>query len=222
MAALSADRIEMVTNGIASVDHYNTILKKNHIDATVVDTDLSQYKGFKKNRSIFGKLLHKFSLDFPKTIEVKEDVRKIVLMNIPHFFYRDHNVARMPKDKMVLFMWEPEIRLKKMYYPKLHESFSKIYTWNDDLVDNKKYFKFYYPVLMPRISDVVPFEEKKFCTLVSGFVPNLAKYPVKYPQELYSHRVKAIEFFEKMGEEGFEFYGRNWDQKLLQVVPWTM
>jgi len=213
LSAVSADRIEIMVNGVDSIERYEEILKKNHIDATVVSTDVDQYgKGFKKSHTVFGKLLRKLSLDYPKAIELKSDVRKIISMNIPHFFYRDHHVAKLPKEKSVLFMWEPEIRLRKMYYPKLHECFSRVYTWNDEMVDNKKYFKFYYPVLLPMISNVVPFEEKKFCTLVSGHVPNLEKYPKKYPQELYSHRVKAIEFFEKVGEDGFEFYGRNWDK----------
>jgi hypothetical protein len=213
LAAASADRIEVMFNGVASAIEYNEILKEHQVDGTIFDLDLDQYgRGFKKSQSTFGKLLRKLSLDYPKSIELKKDLRKIVFMNIPHYFYRDHHVAKLPKEKTVLFMWEPEIRLRKMYYPKLHECFSKIYTWNDDLVDNKKYFKFFYPVLQSMITDVVPFEEKKFCTLVSGHVPNLEKYPIKYPQELYSHRVKAIEFFEKMGEEGFEFYGRNWDK----------
>jgi hypothetical protein len=209
--AASADRIEVMGNGVDSVEHYNEILKKNHINATVVTANAEQYgKGFRKNRGVFGKFLRKLSWDYPKSIEIKDDVRKIILMNIPQFFYRDYHVAKLPKEKMVLFMWEPEIRLRKMYYPKLHNCFSRIYTWDDDLVDNEKYFKFYYPVLLPMISNIVPFEEKKFCTLVSGFVSNLEKYPCKYPQELYSQRVKAIEFFEKIGEDGFEFYGRGW------------
>ncbi|HEX4839770.1 MAG TPA: glycosyltransferase family 10 [Rhabdochlamydiaceae bacterium] len=213
LTALSADRVEVMFNGVGTAESCNAFLKKHHVDATVYETDTDQYgKGFKKSHTMLGKILRKFSLDYPKSIELKPDLRKIIFMNIPHYFYRDNHVAKLPKEKTVLFMWEPEIRLRKMYYPKLHDCFSKIYTWNDDLVDNKKYFKFFYPVLQSMISDVVPFEEKKFCTLVSGHVPNLPKYPRKYPQELYSHRVKAIEFFEKVGEEGFEFYGRHWDK----------
>lgn len=208
MTALSADRVEVMLNDVGSIDYYQELVEKQGMSATAFEAD--HYKGLKKNQTFLGKLLRKCSCDFPKAIALDGDVRKIVLMNVPHFFYRDHHVTKLPKEKLVLFMWEPEIRLRKMYYPKLHDCFSKVYTWNDDLVDNKKYFKFYYPVLLPMISEVVPFEEKKFCTLVSGFVPNLEKYPRKYPQELYSHRVKAIEFFEKMGEDGFEFYGRNW------------
>jgi len=148
LTAVSADRVEVMFNGVGTAESCNAFLKKHHVDATVYETDTDQYgKGFKKSHTMLGKILRKFSLDYPKSIELKQDLRKIVFMNIPHYFYRDNHVAKLPKDKTVLFMWEPEIRLRKMYYPKLHDCFSKIYTWNDDLVDNKKYFKFFYPVL---------------------------------------------------------------------------
>jgi hypothetical protein len=200
-----------MSNGVSDLNYYSQIVEKNEIDATVVPVDMEKYgKGFQKSRTVLGKLLRKFSLDYPKTVQLELDLGKIVWMNIPIAFYRDHHVAKLPKEKMVLFMWEPYIRLRKMYNKNLHDCFSKVYTWDDDLVDNVKYFKFYYPELRPMIPDVVPFEEKKLCTLVSGHVPNLEKYPRKYPGELYSHRVRAIEFFEKVGEKSFEFYGRNW------------
>jgi len=209
---VSADRVEILDSTFSDVKYYNKILQKQQIDATAVTAHVDQYgKGFKKNRSIVGKLLQKLSLDFPKAIQLEPDLRKIVFMNIPEFFYRDYHVAKLPKEKSVLFMWEPYIRQRKMYNPKLHQCFSRVYTWDDDLVDNHHYFKFYYPVHRWMISEVVPYAEKKFCTLVSGYVSNLEKYLQNYPEELYSQRIKAIEFFEKIGESGFEFYGRDWD-----------
>ena len=133
-------------------------------------------------------------------------------MNIPNHFYLYYRPRYLPREKMVLFMWEPYIRLRKMYNQNLRDCFSKIYTWDDDLVDGVKYFKFYYPVLRPMIANPVPFEEKKFCTLVAGYVNDPDKYPGKYTTELYSERLKALEFFGKVGEEGFEAYGRGWEK----------
>ncbi len=210
---VSADRIEIFDKTFSDVRYYNQVLQKRHIDATAVAMSIDQYgKGFKKNRTAFGHLLRRLSLDFPKSIQLHPDLRKIIFMNIPEHFYRDHYVGKLPREKTVLFMWEPHLRMRKMYHPKLHQYFSRIYTWDDDLVDNQQYFKFYYPVLRPLISDLVSYEEKKFCTLISGYIANLEKYPRKYPEELYTQRIKAIEFFEKIGEEGFEFYGRGWDE----------
>jgi hypothetical protein len=92
-----------------------------------------------------------------------------------------------------------------MYLPRIRQCFSRVYTWNDSLVDGKTHFKFHYPVLTAMTQDIVPFEEKKLCTLVAS---NLKS---RFENELYSERKKAIFFFEQIEERGFEFYGRRWD-----------
>lgn len=102
-------------------------------------------------------------------------------------------------------MWEPPVVLPKMYKKKSLAPFSKVYTWDDDLVDGKKFFKFYYPVLRPMSDDLPAFEQKKFCTFVGTNIKGSGKGC------LYEERKKAIAFFEEIGEEGFEFYGRKWD-----------
>ncbi len=119
---------------------------------------------------------------------------------------RDFNFSSLPCEKMVLFMWEPCVVQPESHDPKMHRNFGKIFTWDDDLVDNEKYFKFHYPVLKPRIADIPSFEEKKFCTLINGRLCS------KHPKELYSEREKMIRFFEnKEGE--FDLYGRYWEKR---------
>jgi len=56
------------------------------------------------------------------------------------------------------------------------------------LVDGKQFFKFYYPVMHPRIESLFLSEEKKFCTLISSRLSS------KHPKELYSEREKTIRF----------------------------
>jgi hypothetical protein len=205
LSLLGKEKVEIISNNPIDLNYFRSFLN----DYEVVESNCDSFgPPFKKKHDIIHKMQRRWGFDFQRHIDVNS--HKIVWMNIPLFFYRDHFVAKLPKEKMVLFMWEPYIRLRKMYNKNLHACFSRIYTWDDDLVDNKTYFKFYYPVLRPMIDDVVPFEEKKFCTLVSGYAFGSDKYPRKYPNELYSHRMKAIEFFEKIGETGFEFYGKDW------------
>lgn len=208
-----AERIELMsTNGEKDTAVYAAVLEKYHIDATLQGIQPDHFgSDFKKSQTLFGKFFRKHVWDFPPSVPVESDVRKIILMNIPNHFYRDYSVAKLPKEKMVLFMWEPFIRLHKLYNKNLHQCFSRIYTWDDDLVDGVKYFKFYYPVMRPMVSDVVPFEKKKFCTLVSGNALKNPKHPERYPKELYSERRKAAEFFQQVGEEGFDLYGKGWD-----------
>jgi hypothetical protein len=112
-----------------------------------------------------------------------------------------------PSSKMVLFLFEPPSVLPQNYDKKYHKYFSKIYTFNDDLVDNKKYFKFYYPEYKPMRKDYRPFKEKKLCTLISRNKKST------HPFELYSERIKAIRSFEKLALEDFDLYGQFWDCK---------
>lgn len=111
-----------------------------------------------------------------------------------------------PKEKMVLFVWEPPIWQKELHDPKNLAQFGKVFTWDDDLIDNKHFFKFHYPVLRARLEEIPQFEKKKFCTMISR------RFSSKDPRELYSERESTIRFFEdKKGE--FDLYGMNWEKR---------
>lgn len=109
--------------------------------------------------------------------------------------------AQRPKKKIAL-LWESEVVLRRNFNKKLHTYFNTLFTWNDDLVDNKKYFKFYWPQpYLKMIDHRKSFNEKKFCVLIAGCKQ------FNHPQELYSQRREVIEFFENIPDSGFEFFG---------------
>ncbi|HUD01359.1 MAG TPA: glycosyltransferase family 10 [Rhabdochlamydiaceae bacterium] len=110
---------------------------------------------------------------------------------------------KFPKKKLLLFMWEPPVFLKVK--PAYYEGFKRVYTWNDDLVDNIKFFKFYYPVLQPMLQNLPSFEEKKLVTQMSSNKKS------KHSKELYKAREAVIQFFED--KDDFEFYGPAWESK---------
>lgn len=113
--------------------------------------------------------------------------KKILLFNP---YLSSKKLASLPKEKMVLFVWEPEILPQKYY-----DHFSKVYTWDDSLIDNKKFFKFYYPHVLPMQPEKVPFEQKKFTVMIaSHWVP---------------HRIDILNFFSSKPKNEFEFYGRS-------------
>lgn len=119
---------------------------------------------------------------------------------------KEADYAAMPKEKLVLFAWEPPTVQPELYDAKTHARFGKVFTWNDDLVDNKRFFKFYYPAMHPRMANIPPFEEKKFCTLIARRLSS------KHPKQLYQERENTIRFFEdKPGE--FDFYGFYWEKR---------
>jgi hypothetical protein len=131
------------------------------------------------------------------------DVACLVFWNVPE--YAKKALPTLPKKKMILFLWEPPTVLGTQYKEKMLAHFSKIYTWDDAFVDNKKFFKFHYPVLHPMHEDLPCYADKKLCTLI------ITHKQSKHPLELYSEREKVIRFFEGLEKPDFEFYGRGWD-----------
>jgi hypothetical protein len=87
----------------------------------------------------------------------------------------------------------------------LHKLFSKIFTYQDKLIDNEKYFKLNYSFNFPNTIDK-NINKRKLCTLIS------CNKTLNHPLELYSKRVEAIRWFEKHHPEDFDLYGVGWDK----------
>ena len=97
-----------------------------------------------------------------------------------------------------------------------YEYFDKIFTWNDDLVDNKKIFKINYSFLIEPLPFLDFKDKKKFLCLVSN-----NKFS-SHQNELYSERIKVIEYLEPLSEYQFDLYGGGWDKayKNESVYNW--
>jgi alpha(1,3/1,4) fucosyltransferase len=129
---------------------------------------------------------------------------KVIIFNL---LINKETLAKIPKKDLVYFLWEPWA-VPVEYY----ESFGRVYTWNDDLIDNKKFFKIHYPSLLPMEDILVPFQEKKFCVMVSGsdLDPEGGANNI---HDLYSERMRMVEFFETKPKNELEIYGRNWKKR---------
>ncbi len=129
---------------------------------------------------------------------------KLLFWNMPHRVKKG-DLSLLPKENMALFLWEPPTVQPRLYKKKLHDHFCRVFTWDDSLVDNKRYFKFHYPSLLPMLPDLEPFERRKLCTQMIGCKKSA------HPLELYSEREKIVRFFEEKKELGFDLYGFGWD-----------
>jgi len=105
---------------------------------------------------------------------------------------------------------EPEIIIPRNWDPRLHGQFDLIFTWNDDLVDNKRYFKFNYGNVLPRAIPKDLAKKNKLCAIIAGNCKSA------HPLELYSKRLEAIRWFEENHPEEFDLYGRGWDEYVFQ------
>ncbi len=124
----------------------------------------------------------------------------------------------MPKDlkavkypaKSAVMLFESELIRPDNWDLKNHQLFKHIFTWSDDFVDNRKYFKFNFTG--PKPVEFLEFNKKpKFCTLVAG------NKNVNHPLELYSKRVDVIRWFEKYNPDQFEFFGMGWEAHTFRL-----
>ena len=103
-------------------------------------------------------------------------LKKIIVFD-PIFGGGANIMPTLPKEKLILFVWEPGILPFDVY-----DAYSRIYTWDDTLVDNVKFFRFNYPYLMAYKENPLPIAERKLCTMVVG--------------NWTSQRLKVLKFFE--------------------------
>ncbi len=100
--------------------------------------------------------------------------------------------------------------------PNIWKCCHKIYTWDDDLVDGVRFFKFHLPFMTPRIEHLVPYAERKFLTLIASRLSS------KHPKQIYSERQKLIRFFEARPEEPFDLFGRHWEKRNFRCWKGTI
>lgn len=116
------------------------------------------------------------------------NLSKILIFN-PYF--DSTLISKLPKEKLILFVWEPETSLPTSFY----NDYSRVYTWDDTLIDNQKFFRFDNPYLMPMEENTIPFEERTLCTMVVG----------NWTQK----RLDILEFFESNYPKDLDCYGRR-------------
>ncbi len=163
-ASVAAEKIDIVAN-FALEKHYPT-------------DKIAEETGF-QIRSLW--------INFDRYLEqyYNDEVQKVILMND---VATPSDLEKIPFEKRILFLWEPQGASDE--YCKL---FSRVYTYNDDLIDNQRYFKFYYPDLKPMLEAIPGFNEKKFCVMIS--------------QTYTKERESMIRFFEGKPLEDFDYYG---------------
>ena len=141
-------------------------------------------------------------IDFAKT--ELSDVAHIILFDIPVRPNMAH-LTKHSKARLSFIPWEPPSVRPRSYESVAHSFYSHVFTWHDDLIDNNVYFKICYPYPFLSMIDPVDFSYKKFCTLIN------ANKGSHHPDELYSERINAIEFFECYAPQDFDLYGYGWD-----------
>ena len=135
-------------------------LWKKQISLRCIEKDNSPlYFSEKRKNSLPIKLQEYFTGKSSSIVFSENPNDYLVFWNIPQDLSLK-TLQKVPSDRMILFTFDPFTETPK----ELPSIFSKIYTWNDDLVDDKKYFKFYIPSLQSMKEPTLSFEEKRLCT----------------------------------------------------------
>ena len=118
--------------------------------------------------------------------------------------------AIMPKEndknKSYLLIFESELIRPDNWDLEKHKYFNKIFTWNDDIVDYKKYYKINFAQNIPKTINKDLFKKEKLFVLIAGNKRST------HSLELYSKRLEAIRWFEINHPKDFDFYGIGWDK----------
>jgi len=133
------------------------------------------------------------------------EFEKIVFLDYPDPKKVDLKKLSEQGIELYLVIFESELIKKDNWDKNNHIYFKKIFTWNDDWVDGEKYIHSKWPNKIPEELVVRDFSEKKLCTLIAGKKEN------NDARELYSERIRAIEWFEKNKPDDFDLYGMGWD-----------
>ena len=106
---------------------------------------------------------------------------------------------------LYLIILESEIIKKDNWQRENHRYFDKVFTWHDGWVDNKKYvnLKLANRIRTDVFGDLT--DKEKLCTLISSNKVS------DDGRELYSERVKSIEWFEENHPVDFDLYGIDWE-----------
>ena len=121
-------------------------------------------------------------------------------------------LRRMNFENLYLFLFENEIIKPDNWVKENYNHFKKIFTWRDDIVDNKKIFKFFLPNKIPADLSFDLSHKEKFCCMIAGNKKS------NKPLELYSERVRAIRWFEGNHPGSFDLYGKGWNYTFPSIL----
>lgn len=115
--------------------------------------------------------------------------------------------AKIDSSKSYLLLFETDLIRPDNWDFEKHKNFKKIFTWNDKVVDGKRYIKFNFPNEVRTTAPGVV-GRTRLLTSISGNKTS------NHPLELYSKRLEAIKWFSENHPEEFTYYGIGWDYSI--------
>jgi hypothetical protein len=112
-----------------------------------------------------------------------------------------------------LMLYECDVIKPDNWDDAYHKQFDRIFTWSDTHVDGRRYIKnnFAFDPYSPYDFEVLKtaFQQRKLVTIIAG-----AKQS-EHPNELYSHRIRTIQWFEASAPDDFDLFGIGWNSDIF-------
>ena len=184
-------------------------LKNNGLFNVTIDPNLSCFAKLREYLIKEGVSLSTLDVGTAKNTDL------IVIHDIPYTEPMLFIKLIFSKVKKILYLYEPPIINPFNYFKIFHRFFDAVFTWDDSLVDNRRYFKFYTQQadLVEQIEEHA-FSDKKFLCVINGnklpFLPFTLLSTMG--KEIYSERIRAIDYFEKNLLNLFELWGKRWNK----------
>jgi alpha(1,3/1,4) fucosyltransferase len=96
---------------------------------------------------------------------------------------------------------------------KILDMFDRVFTYQDDLIDGKKFLKFNYTFHLPVTLPEGDFKKKGVACMIA------ANKRMNHKRELYSERVRLIRWFERNHPSDFALFGRGWNRPHKAAAP---
>lgn len=144
-----------------------------------------------------------------------ENAQAVLVLDVPYpWDFRSWEYILKHIRNTILFQWEPPIINPFNYMPAVRYIFKNIYTFNDMLVDGKKYKKFYYPKTNTGfVKKNIPFSQKKLITMVASNLSVFIPFQLlSLSGELYSLRQRIVQFLDMFAPQDFDLYGKGWNK----------
>lgn len=99
---------------------------------------------------------------------------------------------------------------------KIFDKFTKIFTWNDELIDNKKFFKINTPSYSKERLINLPRNKRNKLSVIVG-----SNKRSNHVNDLYHKRLEIIEWFESNQLNDLDFFGYGWSNYLFTGNKFT-
>lgn len=133
----------------------------------------------------------------------KEEIDVAIFMDRP-----DVDPDLTANTRKILMIYEPDMLIPGNWDKEYHIRFDRVLTWNDEWLDNVKYFKNNFTTDFNL--DNLNVTEEEFKSRKMLFIMNTVKNN-PHPDCLYGHRVFAAQYFTRQALFDFDIYGRGWD-----------